>query len=61
MATEGTTFRASRRFEVRQRHRGRADLLPLLATHWDLADASRLAGLGLAQPAMGHACEWKLR
>lgn len=46
-------------FEVRQRHRQRDDVLLLFATYWNLADASRLAGLGLCQREMGHACEWE--
>src|SRR6187401_3612021 len=46
-------------FEVRQRHRQRNDLLLLFATYWNLADSSRLAGLGLRQREMSHACEWE--
>ena len=46
-------------FEVRQRHRQRDDLLLLFATYWNLADRSQLAGLGLHQHEMGHACEWE--
>jgi creatinine amidohydrolase len=46
-------------FEIRQRYRTRDDLLLLFATYWDLADSSRLAGLGLRQSVMGHACEWE--
>lgn len=46
-------------FEVRQRHRSRADLLLLFATYWNLGDRSRLSELGLRQRDMGHACEWE--
>lgn len=46
-------------FEVRQRHRSRDDLLLLFATYWNLAETSRIAGLGLLQKEMGHACEWE--
>ena len=46
-------------FEVRQRHRGRGDLLLLFATYWNLvADASK-SHPGLQQQVMGHACEWE--
>ena len=44
---------------MRQRHRQRDDLLLLFATYWNLADSPRLAGLGLRQGEMGHACEWE--
>lgn len=43
-------------FELRQRHRDRQDLLFLLATYWDLGASPPP---GLAQTAMGHACEWE--
>ncbi len=46
-------------FEVRQRHRNRADLLLLFATYWNLADPSKVGGPGLRQAQMGHACEWE--
>jgi len=46
-------------FEVRQRHRQRSDLLLLFATYWNLGETSRLAGLGLHQREMSHACEWE--
>jgi creatinine amidohydrolase len=46
-------------FEVRQRHRHRSDLLLLFATYWNLGESSRLAGLGLRQREMAHACEWE--
>ena len=46
-------------FEVRQRHRGRADLLLLLATYWNLADPTSLPQLGLRQSQLLHACEWE--
>lgn len=44
-------------FEVRQRHRERADLLLLFATYWNLAPAPTVAGM--RQTHMGHACEWE--
>lgn len=43
-------------FELRQRHRERADLLFLFATYWSLGDAPPT---GFAQNEMGHACEWE--
>lgn len=43
-------------FELRQRHRQRADLLLLLATYWSLGDGP---GSGFVQAEMGHACEWE--
>ncbi len=43
-------------FELRQRHRERADLLFLFATYWSLGDAPPS---GFAQTEMGHACEWE--
>jgi creatinine amidohydrolase len=46
-------------FEVRQRHRDRADLLLLLATYWNLAPEAKNATPGLVQREMGHACEWE--
>ena len=46
-------------FEVRQRHRARTDLLLLLATYWNLADAARTAKLGYSQARLLHACEWE--
>ncbi|MCU0959540.1 MAG: creatininase family protein [Pirellulaceae bacterium] len=45
-------------FEVRQRYRERRDLLLLLATYWNLADAAATIP-ELQQPDMGHACEWE--
>jgi creatinine amidohydrolase len=43
-------------FEIRQRHRGRRDLLLVFATYWNLG-----AGpvTGFRQGEMGHACEWE--
>lgn len=41
-------------FEVRQKYRGRSDLLLLFGTYWNLAHPT-----GLRQPSMGHACEWE--
>src|SRR3954447_15913128 len=46
-------------FEVRQRHRTRADLLLLGATYWMLGARPHEAGAGIAQDRMGHACEWE--
>jgi len=46
-------------FEVRQRHRQRADLLLLFATYWNLAADPSTDGSGLVQRHMGHACEWE--
>ncbi len=43
-------------FELRQRHRTRADLLLLFATYWSLGDR---AFSGFIQDEMGHACEWE--
>ena len=43
-------------FELRQRHRTRADLLLLFATYWSLGDR---ACSGFIQDEMGHACEWE--
>ena len=46
-------------FEVRQRHRQRADLLLLFATYWNLAPDAHKSAPDLAQREMGHACEWE--
>src|ERR1043165_7896288 len=46
-------------FEVRQRHRHRADLLLLFATYWQLRSEPWAGGIGLQQGQMGHACEWE--
>jgi len=46
-------------FEVRQRHRARADLLLLGATYWRLGARPRERIAGLEQDVMGHACEWE--
>ena len=43
-------------FELRQRHRTRADLLLLFATYWSLGGR---AFSGFIQDEMGHACEWE--
>jgi len=43
-------------FEVRQRHRARADLLLLGASYWDFADLKN-PEMGLSQTSVGHACE----
>jgi creatinine amidohydrolase len=46
-------------FEVRQRHRHRADLLLLLATYWQLGAKPFESDRTLHQKQMGHACEWE--
>lgn len=46
-------------FEVRQRHRERADLLLLFATYWLLGGKPQESDPSLRQPHMGHACEWE--
>jgi creatinine amidohydrolase len=46
-------------FELRQRHRARADLLLLFATYWHLAPDAWKAEPNLKQREMGHACEWE--
>jgi creatinine amidohydrolase len=44
-------------FELRQRHRTRADVLLLFATYWNLGSGEPMAGFH--QREMGHACEWE--
>jgi creatinine amidohydrolase len=46
-------------FEVRQKHRDRADLLILFGTYWTLADPTKESRIKFAQHEMGHACEWE--
>jgi len=46
-------------FEVRQRHRQRADLLLLAATYWTLGPNPAAPGVTFEQARMGHACEWE--
>lgn len=46
-------------FEIRQRHRGRNDLLLLAATYWSLGGRPEQHGPGFVQNRMGHACEWE--
>lgn len=46
-------------FELRQRHRGRDDLLLLFATYWSLGAEPWRTNPALEQRAMGHACEWE--
>jgi len=46
-------------FEVRQRHRQRADLLLLFATYWNLVDRPWESVPDSHQRQMGHACEWE--
>src|SRR5262245_13801311 len=44
-------------FEVRQKYRGRRDLLLLFGTYWQLGQATAMSGF--VQDKMGHACEWE--
>ena len=46
-------------YEVRQRHRGRKDLLLLFATYWLLGSRPQEIHPELKQSRMGHACEWE--
>jgi creatinine amidohydrolase len=46
-------------FELRQRHRARADLLLLFATYWSLGGEPWKIEPALQQRQMGHACEWE--
>ena len=46
-------------FELRQRHRGRGDLLLLLATYWLLGGKPHEVDRSIQQQRMGHACEWE--
>ncbi len=46
-------------FEVRQRHRGRDDLLLLGATYWGLGARPRAVDPQFRQERMEHACEWE--
>ena len=46
-------------FEVRQRHRGRRDLLLLSCTYWHLDPRAHESHAGITQTGMGHACEWE--
>jgi len=46
-------------FEVRQRHRGRNDLLLLAATYWSLGGRPWETLAAIEQREMGHACEWE--
>ena len=46
-------------FEVRQRHRDRRDLLLLSVTYWNLGAQPARERSDIAQPVMGHACEWE--
>ena len=41
-------------FELRQQHRERNHLLLLFSTYWEFSQPQ-----GMAQDAMGHACEWE--
>ena len=46
-------------FDMRQRHRGRNDLLLLSAVYWGLAEGQPESIMPLTQNQMGHACEWE--
>ncbi len=46
-------------FELRQRHRQRADLLLLFATYWSLGARPSDSDARIEQTEMGHACEWE--
>ena len=46
-------------FELRQKHRDRADLLFLMATYWCLGTKPWESMASLHQREMGHACEWE--
>jgi creatinine amidohydrolase len=46
-------------FELRQKHRDRADLLLLSATYWTLGSRPGETDPSLMQAQMGHACEWE--
>jgi len=46
-------------FEVRQRHRNRADLLLMFATYWHLVERPWESVPDCHQRQMGHACEWE--
>jgi creatinine amidohydrolase len=46
-------------FELRQRHRDRADILLLFATYWSLGAKPWETDPSIQQREMGHACEWE--
>lgn len=46
-------------FEIRQQHRGRKDLLLLLANYWALGNDPKETIPGLTQPKIQHACQWE--
>jgi creatinine amidohydrolase len=46
-------------FELRQKLRGRGDLLLLSATYWTLGTRIGPIDAALKQTQMGHACEWE--
>jgi creatinine amidohydrolase len=46
-------------FELRQRHRDRADLLLLFASYWDFGAPLDGTDLEFIQKRVGHACEWE--
>lgn len=46
-------------FELRQKQRGRSDLLLVSATYWMLGSRTGPIDASLRQTQMGHACEWE--
>ena len=46
-------------FEIRQKHRGRHDLLLLFSPYWALGSQPHQIDPSIEQQAMGHACEWE--
>jgi creatinine amidohydrolase len=46
-------------FELRQKYRGKSDLMLLLATYWDQAKPHENPAMNSFQKRMGHACEWE--
>jgi creatinine amidohydrolase len=46
-------------FEIRQRHRGRDDLLLLFSPYWALGARPHEVDPSIEQHGMGHACEWE--
>lgn len=46
-------------FEVRQRYRGRSDLLLLSAAYWELGAKPHEADPRIKQERMHHACDWE--
>jgi creatinine amidohydrolase len=46
-------------YELRQKYRGRSDLLLLASTYWTLGGKPYEAESSMVQRRMGHACEWE--